>query len=394
MPETRRGAISWTRPGVLFLCLSAPVAAACGGVEDERAGEAASTEEWTLAGPMAEIGVAEGQPEHQLHDVTDAVQLADGRIVLLDAGTAELRMFAGDGTFLVASGGRGDGPGEFRRPSRIHLTQPDSLLIQDPVLRRSSRFDTAGRFVWSEPWPASTDPFPGEVWLYGRHLVFGPRRSDLRGPVRRALDALPRPGPGGYRRVIVDEHWRMWVRAEPHDATESSLWTVWDLEADRLAHVRMPANLRPTQFGADFVVGVATDSMGVERVRVYALEGAPEDPRNITYTTTADDPEPEPAHEPPSDDAMRRMTDALRAIQAAQEVHYSRSAGSGSGYAGDIAALALDDAALESVEAHIMDGGPRGYTVLVFDLREPVGCGLTVGIGGPLGWTPGTALCR
>lgn len=384
----------WPRAGVLPLCVSALLVAACGAGEDEPAAEPASDVEWTLAGPMAEIGVAEGAPEYLLHDVTDAVQLADGRIVLLDGSTAEFRMFAGDGSILVASGGRGDGPGEFRRPSRIYLTHPDSLLVQDAVLRRSSRFDTAGRFVWSEPWPASTDPFPGEVWLYGRHLVFGPRRTDLRGPVRRALEALPRPGTGGYRRVMVDDFWRMWVRAEPHVAAASSLWTVWDLEADRLAHVRMPSDLRPTQFGADFIVGVATDSVGVERVRVYALEGAPEDPQNITYMTTADDPEPEPAHDPPSGEAMQRMTDALRAIQAAQELHYSGSAGAGSGYAGEVAALALDGAALEDVEAHIVSAGPRGYTVLVFDLREPVGCGLTVGIGGPLGWTPGTALCR
>jgi hypothetical protein len=64
---------------------------------------------------------------------------------------------------------------------------------------------------------------------------------------------------------------RSWPRAVvPHRAAPIR-WTVFDPDGLLLGDVELPP-LEVHQIGADFVLGVATDELGVERVRVYELE--------------------------------------------------------------------------------------------------------------------------
>lgn len=58
-------------------------------------------EGWRIAAePEVEIGVLEGEAPYQLYRVRDAVRLPDGRIVIANGGSNELRYFAPDGRWL------------------------------------------------------------------------------------------------------------------------------------------------------------------------------------------------------------------------------------------------------------------------------------------------------
>lgn len=63
--------------------------------------------------PTVPIGVVDGPPEYQFHDIADVLRLPDGRIVVVNEGSAELRFYASDGSHLRSVGGQGGGPGSF-----------------------------------------------------------------------------------------------------------------------------------------------------------------------------------------------------------------------------------------------------------------------------------------
>jgi hypothetical protein len=105
---------------------------------------------WDVAdAPSLDIGVFEGEPEYQLFRVTGAVRLDDGRIVVANSGTHQLRYFGPDGTFQRASGSEGGGPGEFSRLSGLRRGAGDSIITYDFSNRRISVFDPAGEFTRS-----------------------------------------------------------------------------------------------------------------------------------------------------------------------------------------------------------------------------------------------------
>jgi len=101
------------------------------------------------AEPTLSIGVVSGEGSHELSDVTGAIRLPDGRIVVGNGGTEELRFFAADGEHLFSTGGEGEGPGEFRSIDFIGLIGDDSLVVHDARIKRLSLFDVSGRFLGS-----------------------------------------------------------------------------------------------------------------------------------------------------------------------------------------------------------------------------------------------------
>jgi hypothetical protein len=103
-------------------------------------------EGWRLSqAPLLTIGDVEGADEYQLYRVRSARRLADGRIVVANSGTGELRFYNGDGTYLFRRGGEGGGPGEFRSMGEI-WTLADSLYIYDFGQMRMTVYSAAGDF--------------------------------------------------------------------------------------------------------------------------------------------------------------------------------------------------------------------------------------------------------
>ena len=88
---------------------------------------------WRIGPEMAvQIGMLEGDDPYLLDGVTDASRLSDGRIVVVNYDSRELRVFDGAGTHLTTWGGPGEGPNEFRHPVRnIDRLPGDSLVAWD-----------------------------------------------------------------------------------------------------------------------------------------------------------------------------------------------------------------------------------------------------------------------
>jgi len=354
---------------------------------------------WSLsAAPLVTIGVEEGDSNYVLDRVVAAVRLSDGRIVVANGLSNQLRYFDTAGRFLRTVGRKGQGPGEFNGLSWVGRLGGDSLLVWDRANARVSVVGPDGTFVRSfpirRPGPASltmsptvlellpggellasvrsaTPPSPGlsrDSTLYLRYGLDGlpadtigrfpdreyytemSRRADgvvagiSRSPVpftvapsvaaapeglyfgvgatyeiglysgngalkriirvarpsvpltadriaeyraqrlaaapneevrrfqERALEQMPFPQRApAYSGFVVDEERNLWVLDYASRGDSVRQLTVFNPKGALLGAVRTPERFRPTQIGADFVLGVWWGPDDVQDVRMYGL---------------------------------------------------------------------------------------------------------------------------
>jgi hypothetical protein len=152
----------------LFLCLFSLLVSGCaplddrstvGFIETDSAGVRivenvdptwSGADIWRVAEfPELTLGGLDAAPEYEFFDVAGAVRLSDGRLVVANAGSYELRFYTAKGTYQAHAGRQGGGPGEFERISWIQRHGGDSLVAYDSRQRRLSIFDSVGLFVRS-----------------------------------------------------------------------------------------------------------------------------------------------------------------------------------------------------------------------------------------------------
>lgn len=103
---------------------------------------------WRVAEePEFEIGGELDDPAYDLNQVRAALKLSDGRVVVADGETRELRFFDETGEHLATSGRQGGGPGEFQRIGFVWLGPADTLWVYDFPSRRLSTLDPNGEYV-------------------------------------------------------------------------------------------------------------------------------------------------------------------------------------------------------------------------------------------------------
>jgi hypothetical protein len=136
---------------------------------------------WTVAAePRVDIGLLEGAEAYQLSQVGGAVRLSDGRIVVANGGSHELRYYDSTGTFLTSAGRKGSGPGEFEMLGSLFALSGDTVAAYDGRLRRISLFAPDGAFVRSltiafpAGAPSPIGQFRDGSWLCNRGFVFFP----------------------------------------------------------------------------------------------------------------------------------------------------------------------------------------------------------------------------
>jgi hypothetical protein len=80
-------------------------------------------------------------------------------------------------------------------------------------------------------------------------------------------DTLP-----AFSGVVVDDSRHVWMRPFrlPVDGGPEQ-WLVLDPEGQALGHITLPEGLTVYEIGADYILGAATDDLGVERVQVWPL---------------------------------------------------------------------------------------------------------------------------
>lgn len=380
------------RPAMFRLAAAVFAVSACG---TER-GASPSVPVWILAdSPTVEIGAREGAAPYLFENVVDVEFTDDGQLVIADAGSSAIRVFAADGDFVREFGGRGEGPGEFRTLSEIWVASYDTLGAWDSGARRLTyfgpdggvrtspidpavfdtlghanldlgigrlsdgsvvlgalrfgaedftgtdrvavlRFTPDGQFAGqigegtglvrrlfeggSRKAPIPYSPFPyfaveGEsvyhivdaepkvkVWsLDGTNeLSFPAVEHDLESAWTDLHDSLearnaeyfselyplvsPPEEAAQLAGLVVDSEGRIWTKQyEPRTDSfwlgdggrvSGGTWWVSDSNGELLAEVQLPGSFSPYQVVDDRVVGVATDSLGVQTVQVWRLEVA------------------------------------------------------------------------------------------------------------------------
>lgn len=141
--------VSWvpsaSPPKLAVLIVAGLVFAACGSAD---AGARANASGRVTVDSLPNLTIAGTGPDGstQLANPGTATRLSDGTIVVTDYADKVLRYFR-DGELIRIVGREGSGPGEFRSPVGVHQCNQDSLFVLDPLLRRVSVFDSAGRYV-------------------------------------------------------------------------------------------------------------------------------------------------------------------------------------------------------------------------------------------------------
>lgn len=94
--------------------------------------------------PTVSIGDVVGEEAYMLHEVAAAVTLPDGRIVLANTGTSEIRVFDASGMHQTTWGRAGEGPGEFTALAGVASWPGDSIVAWDTRARSIAVFDSDG----------------------------------------------------------------------------------------------------------------------------------------------------------------------------------------------------------------------------------------------------------
>jgi hypothetical protein len=355
-------------PAVIGLVL---VLAACA----EKAPEPAPLQSWLVV-PEAEvrIGVAEGEPALELHRAGDAVRLDDGRIVVANAGTSELRIFDSTGRYLRAVGRRGSGPGEYQGALGLTPAGRDSLIVYDAGSGRFSVLDQEGEYAGTLA--IGNQKFPWDDWLTEDAWVSGVRDFRLRPCVAAVLAQSDVDGQNAVRRAILDDLGALWVRTLPESA--EGAWRIYDLEGTPLGTASLPAGLEPYQIGRDFVLGRTLDGDGIERIELHRFSaGARRGSRSCALPSSDDRMAPIP-------ELGADIANAVVAQEAWFADHMAYSANADS----------LDWNSETGTGLTIVAASSAGWMGIV----APVGpdhpiCAIAVGDVTPAGWLEGAPMC-
>ncbi|HST62000.1 MAG TPA: hypothetical protein VLK84_25085 [Longimicrobium sp.] len=174
--------------GLALLC-------ACGRGAERTPLAQPDTARWSLgAQPLARIGAGGGAGQ-DLHRVYGGLVNRDGRIVVGNSGTGEIRFYDRTGIYLFASGREGSGPGEFRAINWLSAGRGDSILVYDLRMRRFSVLNAGGNFARafeSRAPRGSTRPvgvLPDGSVLVAAEQQFDPRTVTA-GLVRDSMDLI------------------------------------------------------------------------------------------------------------------------------------------------------------------------------------------------------------
>jgi hypothetical protein len=216
------------------------------------------------AKPIAVIGTSETDRNLQLAGVFGARRLPDGRMVVADSASHEIRLYDATGKFLSLIGRKGQGPSEFRGNLTLYAVRGDSLLFYDDGARRWTIFSPAATLVKS--WPATKGDRERFTPTEYRRTLIHPTGEIPSACYDRLIDALPMPRDTAYREMFPDGDDRAWAREEG-----ASEWRVFALGGSLLARVTLPPQFELLQIGNGFVVGSARDADGVDRIEVLAV---------------------------------------------------------------------------------------------------------------------------
>lgn len=156
-------------------------------------------------------------------------------------------------------------------PAGFHVLEVDDPTIReyswDGALRRTLR-------ILDPAVPLSRQDFDEAIDRIVDQLLEG--RDLPRDAVRAAFASLDRPATlPPFRCLLVDDLGWLWAEVHAMETDGPSTWIAIDSDGRAQGSVVMPEGLAVTHIGADRIVGVHTDALGVPHVRVHRIEGRP-----------------------------------------------------------------------------------------------------------------------
>ncbi len=151
-------------------------------------------EAWRISdAPIVDISDAGDGSPYEFHRVRDILRLANGRLVVADGGSQQLRVYDEDGSLLRSLGGPGDGPGEFRALGRLVALGDGRVAAVDfDPGARGAVFDTEAGLLETFRLPDGVFPTRHPV-ATGRGEIWGRAEPPV------ALSEWP----GGLHRPVV-----------------------------------------------------------------------------------------------------------------------------------------------------------------------------------------------
>ena len=98
-----------------------------------------------------------------------------GNIYIIDSKAVQIKVYDPQGNFIRAIGKRGQGPGEFQRPTNIQITAQQNIFVCDPGSRRVIFFSLDGQFIkelsGSKMWMFSDAKVDPNGDIVGSHTI-------------------------------------------------------------------------------------------------------------------------------------------------------------------------------------------------------------------------------
>ena len=346
----------------LILC----VATFAGCAPSDRA--AGSERTWGISDAPALV-ITES-PGHEFNGVSSALRLADGRVLVANAGVPELALFDSTGRYVRPVGRKGQGPGEFQGPISVFRWRADSVAVYDPAAVRWTILDPALLLARTVAAPDSAIRQP--TWLYQGAIISDGIVEAVPSWISEVL-AEARRSDVGFNRLFHgrrDDLGALWIR----DSLDGRRWAVHTDTGAAQATVSLPANLEPLQIGRNFVLGLVRDSLDVERLQLHSLQRLADVAVAPSTGVAA----------LPRDSAV---LGALPALLMAQEVYYAKHAK----YAASADSLQLS--APFPYRLFVLGGDSRHWSAVAVRTETGATCGLSVGWPAPIGWLDGTPVC-
>lgn len=368
-----------------LLVLSLLVVQACAS-GDNTALAAGNTElpQWQISDePTLSIGVAEGDSVYQFYQVRSAIRLSDTIIVVANTGTLELRYYDQAGTFLYKTGGRGEGPGEFRFLKKLYPMGTDTVMAYDGFLRKSY-FDASVEFVGSEEMRVEgARTFPFGTWMYRRNLVEGIAPSD-RERMAQLLDRLPAPSPDpGYWLVRMFADGQIWVSDDLGPTGERNVWTVVD-STGPVARLTLPSRFEAFEATEHDVLGRWRDENDVEYIRIYAVHK----PEGLAQETARSFPDQDPPDfTGDSTLILDNVQNLLRQAITLQEMYFADN----TRYTSNRHDLRWE--LPEGLHFDFVSAVGTGWFGVMTHDDAPVICGVGIGTESPPGWLEAQPVC-
>ncbi|WP_419161482.1 hypothetical protein [Candidatus Palauibacter sp.] len=160
--------------------VTALIAAPTSGQEVVESAAARDPDLTLAAEPLVRIGIVDGPVEYIFGNVTGAVRLEDGSIVVADEQSSNIRRYDANGQHMWTSGRSGEGPGEYQGLRLLRHCPGVPLTVFDWRVHRVTQLDLDGNLIATRSLASEgVYPYSDPVCSPDDRLVFTPIPADV-----------------------------------------------------------------------------------------------------------------------------------------------------------------------------------------------------------------------